>query len=50
MPTRIVEDALSLAKEMSLYGSFHAPDGTPVITSKRVLALTDYLASIQVKE
>ncbi|MCB2117372.1 MAG: c-type cytochrome [Rhodobacteraceae bacterium] len=31
-------------------GAADAPDGTPVITSKRVLALTDYLASIQVKE
>ncbi|MFN6951698.1 MAG: cytochrome c, partial [Albidovulum sp.] len=27
-----------------------APDGTPVITSARVLALTDYLATIQVAE
>ncbi len=27
-----------------------APDGTPVITSARVLALTDWLASIQVAE
>lgn len=27
-----------------------APDGTPVITSARVLALTDYLAAIQVAE
>lgn len=27
-----------------------APDGTPVITSARVLALTDYLAAIQVSE
>jgi mono/diheme cytochrome c family protein len=27
-----------------------APDGTPVITSARVLALTDWLASVQVAE
>lgn len=27
-----------------------APDGTPVITSARVLALTDYLAAIQTAE
>lgn len=27
-----------------------APDGTPVITSARVLALTDYLAAIQAAE
>lgn len=27
-----------------------APDGTPVITSARVLALTDYLAALQVAE
>lgn len=27
-----------------------APDGSPVITSARVLALTDYLAAIQVAE
>ncbi|OYX41125.1 MAG: hypothetical protein B7Z02_16750 [Rhodobacterales bacterium 32-67-9] len=27
-----------------------APDGSPVITSARVLAVTDYLASIQVAE